>query len=91
VITSAVGAFLLCVAAERALHCSASHDVALMVAGMVRPRAVAAALALYVALSATVLAPAVWTCIRELFDSVPHSHHIDAFVDQSSRHLALLY
>jgi hypothetical protein len=37
VVTSAVGTFLLCVAAESTLLCSAPHDVALMVAGTVRP------------------------------------------------------
>jgi hypothetical protein len=37
VVTFAVGVFLLCMAAESALLCSAPHEVALMVAGTVRP------------------------------------------------------
>ena len=78
VVSSAVAAFLLCVAAESALLCSAPHDVALIVTGMLWPWAVAtgelfASLALYVATSAAALAPAVWTCIHERFNSVSHS------------------
>jgi len=85
VVPFAVRALLLCVAAERALLCNATHDVAFMGAGAVRSWAVAACrfaapLALYVAPSAAMLTSAVWAYIGEWFDSVQHSRHLDALL-----------
>jgi len=92
VVFFAVRALLLCVATERALLCTAPHEVAFMGAGAEWPWAVAAclfaaALALYVAPPSVMLTSAVWADIREWFDSVPHSRHLDAFFDQIPRHL----
>jgi len=72
VVSFAVWAFLLCVAAERALLCIAPHDVALMGVGAVQPWAVAAcwfatAVALYVAPFAAMLTSADWAYIFEWF------------------------
>jgi len=92
VVSIAVGAFLLCVAAERAQLCNAPHDSALMDAGVVLPCVVAtcrfaAVLALYVSPSTAMLISAFWVYISEWFDSVSPSPRHDTFFDKSLYHL----
>jgi len=96
VVSSVVRLCLLSLAAERALHCNAPHDDALMGAGVVWPWAVGAycfdpALALSVAPSTAMLTSAVLACHCECCDLVTHFRHLDAFFDQCLTQLVPLY
>ena len=96
VIASAVGALLQCMTAEWSLLCCAPHHVALVVACLVMTWSVAtcrlaAAQVLDVTPSTGVLTSAVRTHVCVWFDSVPHSHCLDALLHQALCHIATCY